>query len=432
METVIKRFKSSNFLHNASWMVFDRIYQMIVSLVVTMLTARYLGPSNYGIINYIAAFVTFTIPVCNLGLDGIIVKRFVDSPDEEGKTIGTAVFMETMASIVASIVIVCIVFISNAGDQVKITVAILESVQLLFKSAEVIEYWYQAHLKSKYASIVKMIAYTIMSAYRIILLILGKSVEWFAFATSLDFIVIAVLFMLLYVKQNGPKMSIDLKYGVSLLKQSYHFILANLMIVLYSQMDKVMIQEFLGDTEVGLYSASYTICNLWFFVPTAIIASARPIIMKKNKDGDYLNYTKKLEQLYASIFWLGIAVGLLVTVLSKPIILVLYGHAYLGAVGSLVIGIWYGSFAQLGSARSIWILCENMNKYVKYYLLWGILVNFALNYLLIPVWGINGAAFATFMTQFVVCVISPLFYRDTRIHTKLLFDAIFFKWRKTN
>lgn len=63
----------------------DRIYQMAVSLIVTMITARYLGPTNYGIINYIAAFVTFAIPLCNLGLEGIVVKRIVDSPENEGQ-----------------------------------------------------------------------------------------------------------------------------------------------------------------------------------------------------------------------------------------------------------------------------------------------------------------------------------------------------------
>lgn len=425
MVKIIKQIKNNRFWANTSWMMVDRLYQMTVSLIITMITARYLGATNYGIINYVAAFVMFAVPVCNLGFEGLIVKRMVEEPQNEGKIIGTSMFMQFVVSVFASIIIVVIVSMSNANDTVKTIVAILESIQLLFKSAEVIEYWYQSKLKSKYASIVKMIAYTFMSLYRVILLILKKDVVWFAFATSLDFIVIAILYLFLYYKHRGPKLVVDLKYGNGLLKDSYHFILANVMVTLYSQMDKIMIQFMYGDTEVGLYSASFTICSLWFFIPVALIASARPIIMelKKNRAEDL--YLEKLKQLYSGVFWLGVVVSCVITVLAKPIILLLYGKGYLAATGVLVIGIWYGTFAQLGSARGIWILCENKNKYVKYYLVLGVITNFILNWLLIPTLGINGAAIATLVTQIVVSVVAPIFYKETRVHTRILGEAIF-------
>ena len=427
LKRVIERCMSSRFVVNTSWIMIDRIYQMVVSLIVGLLTARYLGPANFGIINYVAAFISFAIPICSLGFEGVIVKKIVDKPEREGEIIGTAMVMEFGVSIISSLIIVGIVAVSNAGDQVKIIVAVLESVRLLFKSSEPIEFWYQSKMNSKYASIIKMIAYTVMTVYRVMLLVTDKTVEWFAFATSLDMIVIAVLYIFMYKKQGVYRLQFNLAIGKEMLHESYHFILSGVMIVVYSQMDKVMIQYMLGETEVGLYSAASTISNLWFLVPAALITSARPLIMQAKGVGEGI-YLKRIKQLYAAIFWMGIAVGVATSLFSRPIMYILYGIDYMAACSTLVIGVWYGVFAELGSARGIWILCEGKNRYTKLILVWGLITNLILNWLLIPVMGIEGAAVATLATQIVTCIIAPLFYRETRIHTAILLQSISLSW----
>lgn len=427
MRGKISSLIKNRFIANTSWILFERIFQMVISLVVGMLTARYLGPSNYGTINYVAAFIAFATPVCSLGLEGLLVKRFVDTPERTNTIIGTAIAMEFIVGIISSFVICVIVCLSNFGDETKVWVAFLESLRLLFKSTEVIEYWYQSRLQSRTSSIIKMIGYIGMSLYRIILLVMGKSVIWFAFATSLDMLIIAILYLWSYAKNSNQKLRIDFSYGFSMLHESYHFILSGLMVVLYSQMDKIMIQHMLSDSAVGLYSASNTICNLWFFIPGALITSAQPIIMRQ-KQIDEGRYYLRLKQLYASVFWLGIFVGAVVSLCSNQIISILYGKDYIGAVGSLIIGIWYGTFAQLGNARGIWILCEEKQKYSKYYIFLGAIMNLVLNWLLIPLAGINGAAFATLITQVFVCVFAPLFFKETRVHTRILIEGVSLSW----
>lgn len=424
---IFHRYKGSAFVGNTGWMMSERLVQMVISLIVGMLTARYLGPSNYGIINYVAAFIAFGLPICGLGLEGVLVKAYVDDKEKAGAAIGTAILFESVTSVITSVVIVIIVSLSNAGDEVKTAVAMLESLQLIFSSATPIEFWYQSQLRSKYTSIVKITAYTVMALYRVVLLILQKSVLWFAFATSGDLMIIAVLYVVLYFRQENPSLKIDLSLGKALLDKSYHFILSGLMVVAYSQMDRIMLKHMIGDADVGLYSAAYNVCSLWFFIPTALIASARPVIMgAKNRDEKL--YIRRLSQLYASVFWLGVAVALAVTLTSGLIIRILYGPGYEAASGSLSIGIWYGVFSQLGMARGVWILSENKNRYVKHYLFWGAIVNFVLNFILIRAIGINGAALATLITQFFTCMIAPVMYKETRIHTKIVIDAITLKW----
>lgn len=423
-----KRLSGNRFIKNTGWMMFGSIYQMVLSLFIGLLTARYLGPSNYGIINYVAAFVSFMTPICGLGLSGVAVKRLVDEPEKKETIIGTSIALEFVASVVCSVVIVAIVWVSNIGETEKLIVAFLESFQLIFKSVEPINYWFQAKLLSKYASISSIIGYTVMSAYRVFLLITKKSVLWFAFAMSLEIGIISIFYIIFYKKLDGTKLKLDLKYGKSLLSDSYHFILSGLMVVIYSQMDKIMIESMVNDSAVGLYTAASTITSLWFLIPTALITSARPLIMQYKAQNEGL-YLRRLKQLYASIFWMGIIVSVIFTVFSRFFVSILYGKEYLGAAGVLSISIWYGTFAQLGNARGIWILCEKKNKYTKYYLMWGAIINIVLNWFMIQSNGIEGAAIATLITQICTSLLAPLFYRETRVHTRIVIDSIFLKWK---
>ena len=115
------------------------------------------------------------------------------------------------------------------------------------------------------------------------------------------------------------------------------------------------------------------------------------------------------------------------TIGGKWIVLLMYGNEYLPATSSLQISAWYTMFAMLGTARGIWIVCENKAKYVKYYLGIGAVLNIILNYLLIPAYGPGGAAAATLITQIFTAVFAPALFKDTRIYTKYVFEALILK-----
>lgn len=420
---LLKKLFNNRTVKNAWWMIAEQIVQMGISVVLGVLTARYLGPSNYGIINYCSAFVIFFTSISTLGLEGIVVKELVNGRDSEGEIIGTGLAMRLAASALSILSICLILLVLNPGDILVMKVGLIQSLVMLFRAFELMDFWFQSYLNSKYVAIIKSISYVLVAVYKIFILATDKSVEWFAFSTSLDFLIIAVLVTIAYYKKGGQALKVSIKRARALISQSYHFILSSLIITVYNQMDKVMIGQMLGDKYVGLYSAALTICNYWLLVPVAVINSARPTIMERKKTGDEKAYLANIHRLYFVLIWSSIVVSLGVSVLSKFILGILYGQQYAVASSVLSIAIWFTTFSVLGTARGIWIMCENLNEYVKKIVLWGAIINFVLNALLIPRLGINGAAIATLITQIFNCLFAPMIYKKTRIHTKYVVQA---------
>lgn len=109
--------------------------------------------------------------------------------------------------------------------------------------------------------------------------------------------------------------------------------------------------------------------------------------------------------------YLAIVQNVLLTIASPLVIKIIYGTKYIPAVSTLRIVTWYTSFSYMGSVRNIWILAEQKQKILWKINLTGALLNIALNYILIPIININGAAIASVATQFfvnfVLCMVVP-------------------------
>ena len=426
LKKIIKKLKGNRFFSNVIWDMGGKVFQMILTLVVGMLTARYLGPSNYGVIGETASYVSFFSVICQLGFNSTAVKEIMDNKEREGEILGTAIFFRVCTSLVSTVAITCLLYVLKDGDRVIVWVAFLQSLSLVFQSFEMIHYWYQSRLETHVSVKIQSFAYIVMAVYKIALLVLGKSVEWFAFSTALEMAVVAAALIFIYGKGEGKKLTISIDAGIELLKSSYHFILSGLMVTIYSEMDKIMLGEMLSEAAVGFYTAATKVSSMWSFVLIALINSSRPVIISSRNHSQEL-YVKQNKRLYAAVIWIGIAAGLGITALGKWIIYFMYGEAYLPATSSLQISAWYTMFAMLGTARGIWIVCENKAKYVKYYLGIGAVINVILNYLLIPAFGPGGAAAATLITQIFTAVLAPALFKETRIYTKHVFEALILK-----
>ena len=408
------------------WLLGGKIVNMILSFFVSLATARYLGPDNFGSINYVAAYVSFFSSITSLGLSVIVIKEISMGKEDDNEVIWTGILMRFLTAVFSTIAVIALVSITDKSDPLMVKIAILESIAILASAFDTFMYWFQGKLLGKYTSIASVVAYIGMSLYRIYLLANNADILWFAFATSVDTLLLSLILMLCYVRENGFHPKVSVRLGKSLMKQSYHYMISGLIAILYSKIDQIMLKQMLDTYSVGLYTAALTIAGLWGMIPSAFIQSVSPILYKNAEENRGMFY-KRLRQSYAGIWLLNICWSLGVSIFSYWVIYLLYGKAYLGARGALVIVVWYTGITSIGSLTQVYLATENKNKYVNYFALAGLVTDVILNALLIPRMGIFGAAIATLVTYTVIHIVMPLAIKDTRDAGRLIIQGMLFR-----
>ena len=312
---------------NAKWMIYSRIIQMLIGLVVSMLSARYLGPSGFGIINYAASLTSFFVPFMQLGFNSILVQEIVLNEEKEGEILGTSLGLSLISSILCIVSIVGLVNFVNPGDKITGLICFLHSLMLIFQAFDLFQYWFQAKLLSKYTSIISILAYVVVSAYRLYILATAKSVYWFSIWEVIDYFLIGIGVLIAYKKLGGRRLKFSAKLIKSLLGKSKHYILSNSMVHILAITDKIMLKFWVSDFDLGCYSAAVTCAGLTSFIFGAIIDSTRPLIFE-NKTKDEKKYKQSLTSLYSVINLLSLLQSIAMVIFSDLIIYILYGSEY--------------------------------------------------------------------------------------------------------
>lgn len=404
---------------NAEWIIGCRIIQSVLALIISMLTARYLGPSQFGLIDYAASVVAFVAPIATLGLAHVIVQEVVYSPEAEGKILGSSIVMSLVSSFLCMIGVVAFAMISSFDEKETIIVCALYSCLLLAQAVEIIQYWFQAKLISKYTAVVSIIAYLIISIYKAILLITKQSVYWFAVSNAIDHMIISLALLVIYKKKSGRKLEFSFEWAKRLFGKSKFFIVASMMVTIFAQTDKIMLKFMIDNAATGIYSAASTCAGLTSFVFGAIIDSMRPTVIECKKDGSP-SYETNMCRLYSLIITMALAQSLAMTLLAKPIILILYGSEFAASIPVLRIIVWHTTFSYIGAARNVWLLAEEKQRYLWIINLSGAVTNVVLNVFLIQLWGVEGAALASVITQIFTNFILTFFIKPVRYNNVLI------------
>ena len=404
---------------NACWIIGCKLIKAVLTLVTTMITARYLGVSDFGVINYAAGLVAFVVPIMKLGIDSVLVHQIVEKPDAEGEIVGTSIVLNLISAFLCILGIGAFVCIANRGEEETIIVCVIYSVLLVFQAVEMLQYWFQAKLMSKYSSMAMLFAYIIVAASQILMIVFKVNIYWFALSYSIDYLFISLILLIAYAKKGTQKFKFSFKRAKELFSISKYYIVSSLLVTVFSQTDRIMLKLMIDSEATGIYSAAATCAGMTSFIFAAIIDSMRPVIFQVAKDEDKTLFHKRMTELYSVIIYFSLIQCVVITLLSPIIIKIMYGEEFAASVNALRIVVWFTTFSYLGSVRNVWMLAENKQKYLWIINLSGALGNVILNLILIPIMGVNGAAVASLCTQIFANVIIGYIVRPISFNNKI-------------
>jgi O-antigen/teichoic acid export membrane protein len=390
-----------NILANIGWLFGDKVLRMGVGLLVGVWIARYLGPEQFGLMSYAMAIVALVSSVGSLGLNGIVVRELVKEPDTADVTLGTAFLLQIIGGFLAFALAVIAINIARPDDELaKLMVALL-GFAILFKATEVVKYWFESQVKSKYTIWVENGVFLVLAVVRVGLVLVQASLLAFVWAALAEAALVAVLLLLLYAKKVGklPLRSASLLRAKSLLMESWPLILVSFASLINMRMDQVMLGAMTNDSVVGNYSAAVRISEVWLVIPGILGASIFPAIIAAKEKSEAI-YRKRILQISSYMAMVVLLVALVISTGASQITHLLYGKQYSPAGEYLAILIWSGVPYLIFFAFNQMYYIEKLVRISFYVAVFAVISNISLNLALIPVYGGTGAAVATLITAF--------------------------------
>jgi len=403
------------YFFNTGWLMTEKVLRLVIGLFVGVYVARYLGPEQFGILNFAMSFVALFGAFAKLGLDGIVVRNALQYPETRDDLLGTSFGLRIIGGLSLLVMVFFAIRVTESDPFTQIIVMILATGHVL-QAFEVIEFYFHSQVMGRVAAIAGIVSLVISSVVKLLLIWSEASLIWFAWVFVVEVGLKGIALCMLYLQQRIPlwRWRFHIKYAKLLMRDSWPLMLSGLVIMVYMRIDQVMIKLMLNNEALGNYAAAVRLSEAWYLVPMIITQSLFPAILSAKNQGEEVYYAR-LQRLYDFMVWLGIGVALPMTFLSGWIVNVLYGPEYNQAATVLAIHIWAGVFVAMGLASSNWLLSENFTRIMFYRTGAGAVFNVILNLILIRKYSVNGAAIATLLSQILAAHVYDIFDRKTRL-----------------
>ncbi len=406
---MFKIFNKKIFKINLSWLIFDKFFRASLNLFLSILLARMLGPEKFGILNYLLAFIFLFTAISSLGMNPILTNLIIKNKyKNNNNTIMNAYYLRFIFSLINYLIFIFFINLLNE-NQIYFNYALIIGIGIVLKSCEVLFSYFEAKSLSKYIVLSQMLG--LISSALIILYIIINDLEfiYIYYALVFDLLLVFVsINILYYLKINNFFTFFNLSIIKKIIQRSLPVLLSTISIILYMRIDQIMINSILDEYNLGVYSVSVRFIEIFHFIPKIIMISFLPILLLSKK------YNLNLLKLNSIMFKFSFLVVLFVFFSSDYLILLIFGENYSESISTTKILSFSIIFVFYGVLNEHWYVAKNLQKYYAINVFLGALFNILLNYVLIQRFGIEGAAYATILTYFLIIFVFDYFNEKTR------------------
>jgi O-antigen/teichoic acid export membrane protein len=414
---------------NVYWAVLGKIINILSGLFVGIMVARYLGPSKYGIMNYVLSYVTIFSVISVFGLDNIEIKELSKKDVIIEEVLGTSFIIRVIFSVLA-IVVIYLITISIEKNDYIVKYVIIYSFSILFGVFNNIRNYFTSIVLNEYIVKVEIVRTVMGSFIKLLLLLLKAPLELFLFSFVFDFILIASGYIYSYRKKVGSILKWKYKNVIAkkLINESLPLLWSSLAVIIYQQIDQVMLKFLLDNKSVGYFATASKITDLFFFIPIISAQTITPLLIKAKERDIHLYYNKR-QEFVDVILWSSILISIFVSFISYWLVRYTFGIEYIQAGFVLRILIWKSVGMALAATSGQLMIIEGIHKYAVIRNVVGCFVSIIMNYLLIPSFGIIGSAYvgvlSVMFAGFLSNIMIPAYYNIMKIQIK----SIVYGWK---
>lgn len=396
------------YFQNTGWMFFGQAFNMAVAFFVGAYVARYLGPANFGLMSYAISFASLFGFLAGLGIDNILNRELIKYPENRKDLLGTGFWLKILGAALAVTIIGSVSSLINYHGLTRLLILIYAST-FFSQSLVITALYFQAQVLSRKVIRAQLIMTIISTAAKLAVIYLGGGVIWLTAVYILDSLAYGLGLIIIYRKSGNQWFfnSFKLNLAKSILRDSWPLMLTAAAVTIYSKIDQVFIKGMLGDAAVGLYAVPAKLTEIFNFIPAIICASLFPALINAKKDSK--NYGLRLKRLVVMIGVISIATAIIASLAARPLIVWLFGPAYIQSITIFRIYIWSIVPSFIMVVANYYLIAENLTRTYLAVTAIGAITNIALNLYLIPRLGMPGGALATLISYSLVMVSLALF-----------------------
>ncbi|WP_434950910.1 flippase [Shewanella sp. HL-SH4] len=389
-------FFQSKVFTNASWLLTEKILLTGSGLLFVVLLTRHWSVEQVGDYQFVLAILALLAPFSSMGLNSIVSRELVLFPHRTASILGTALVIRCSGAAVAMLVSALLSFWLVPNELFYIFLLLL--LAQLSHGFYVIDYYFEAHVKSKVSALLRTSIGLLMLLVKFIWVVNGLGVVGVLVITAIEWCLFALAWVGVYYFFHQPKPAFEWSSAQAklFLSKGWWLILSGVASIIYLKIDQVMLGWMQGSEAVAYYSLASRLSEVWYLFPGIIVASLYPGLIKAKQLADV--YQIKLQQICTLLCWMAVLIAVVMTMIAPILVEQLFGAKYQPTVLILQIHIWAGVFIFMRALFSKWILIEDIPKYSLLTHGGGAIVNVILNFWLIPIMGGVGAAWATLIS----------------------------------
>lgn len=434
IDFILKKIKlseeKSKVVKNIYWATLGKVISLLGGLLVGIFVARYLGPKNYGLMNYVISYVSLFQVFATFGLDNIEIREESKKSLCVGDILGTS-FILKISFAVVTILLIAITTYFNSNDGYTRLMIFIYSFSIILNSSNVIRNFFTSLVWNEYIVKTEIYRSILGAGIKILLLLLKAPLSAFIIACLLDVLILALGYFSSYKKHIGnfKDWRFNKSIALYLIKESFPLLLSGTAVVIYQRIDQVMIGDMIDNASVGYFSVASKFVEVIIFIPNIMAQTITPILIRRFKE-DYTNYLAYAQKFMDITVWLSIIMAVFISCIANPLIKFTYGNQYLSSVIILQIMSYKVVGMALSSCAGQMIILEGNQKYAFIRNVMGCILCVVLNLLFIPKWGIIGSSVVTVITTLFTGVLANVFIPPYWKYLRCQIKALLFGWRE--
>jgi O-antigen/teichoic acid export membrane protein len=386
---------------NTTILVVAQVIEKAATFFLVVLLVRYLSEIEFGRYGFVLSYVVLFNVFIGLGLAGLSTREISRDPGKAPKILTAAFIPMLVSSLVTFVVIRESIIWTKPGQAEVAAVAQLAALALILNSfTGVFAAIPRAHEQMLYVAVPKLVKQVLMLLFCLVALPMGVKLVGVFFLlvlTSLIELLLQVVFCR-RVFRVVPDRQFDAQFCYDLLRESFPLALVSIFVIIYYKIDSVMLSYMKGDRHVGLYTVAYSLAFVGLFMATSYHQATYPLLSKLYVTSrEELRRVYRLSMKYLAIFGLPISAGMVL--LAPRLTVFIFGERYVDSTGALQILMAAFLLMVVNGFMGNTLIAAGSQRYLARIAGVGAFLNVGLNLLIIPRYGIAGAAATTVATE---------------------------------